>query len=284
MLELQHIKKTFGRKAVLQDLSVRFPQGTVALLGPNGAGKTTLLRVILGLYRCEDGKLLWDGEDATKSSAISAHAGYLPQKFGVFPNLTCHDMLEYFALLKQLPKREIESEIERCLALVNLSDRAKSRCGTLSGGMVRRLGIAQALLGDPKLLIFDEPTTGLDPEERLRFKLMVHNAAGDKTVLISTHIVDDVEALCTHVVVIDQGRVISDLPSHKMAERAKGLVWQVPKAQERDLPKGAYIRAMRQLPEGDMLLVLSEIPIGKPAIPTVEDGYLCCLKGIGHDT
>ncbi len=284
MLELQNVCKSFGRKQVLRDLSVRFPSGTIALLGPNGAGKTTLLRTILGLYRCRSGKLFWDGEDATNKETVAAHTGYLPQKFGVFPNLSCHDMLEYFALLKKIPKQNIESEIQRCLALVNLSDRAKSRCGSLSGGMIRRLGIAQSLLGDPELLLFDEPTTGLDPEERLRFKLLLHNTAGKKTILISTHIVDDVEALCTHVVVMDQGSVIANLTSQDMADRAEGLVWQVPKNQEHALPQGAYIRAMRQMPEGDMLLVLSEIPVGKSMAPTVEDGYLCCLKGIGHDT
>ena len=283
MLELQNVCKSFGHKRVLQDLSVRFPCGTIALLGPNGAGKTTLLRTILGLYRCKSGKLLWRGEDVTNRDVIPSHTGYLPQRFGVFPNLSCHDMLEYFSLLKQLPRREIESEIQRCLALVNLSNQAKSRCGSLSGGMIRRLGIAQALLGDPELLLFDEPTTGLDPEERLRFKLLLHNTVGEKTVLISTHIVDDVEALCSHVVVMDRGTVIANLSSAEMAARAAGLVWQLPKDQKQDLPSDAYIRAMRQMPEGDMLLVLSETPIGTPVTPTVEDGYLCCLKGIGHD-
>ena len=283
MLELQNVCKSFGRKQVLQDLSVCFPQGTIALLGPNGAGKTTLLRTIMGLYRCKRGKLLWRGKDVTNQDVIPSHTGYLPQRFGVFPNLSCHDMLEYFSLLKQLPKRDIESEIQRCLALVNLSDRAKSRCGSLSGGMIRRLGIAQALLGDPKLLIFDEPTTGLDPEERLRFKLLLHNTVGEKTILISTHIVDDVEALCSHVVVMDHGKVIENRSSTDMAARAEGLVWRVPKDRKQDLTSDVYIRAMRQMPEGDMLLVLSEKPVGTPATPTVEDGYLCSLKGIGHD-
>lgn len=226
--------------------------------------------------------MFWMGEDVTNQNVIAAHTGYLPQKFGVFPNLSCHDMLEYFALLKKLPKPTIEPEIQRCLSLVNLSNYTKSRCSTLSGGMVRRLGIAQALLGNPKLLLFDEPTTGLDPEERLRFKLLVHNMAKEKMVLISTHIVDDVEALCSHVVVMDKGKVIANLPSSDMAARAEGLAWQISNNQELSLPHNAYIRAMRQTPEGDMLLILSETPIGELVDPTIEDGYLCCLKGIGH--
>lgn len=282
MLELQNVSKSFGRNQVLRGLSICFAEGTVALLGPNGAGKTTLLRTILELYRCRSGKLLWDGKDVTNKGVIPAHAGYLPQSFGVFPNLNCHDMLEYFALLKNIPKECQEVEIARCLELVNLSDRAKSLCGNLSGGMIRRLGIAQALLGNPELLLFDEPTTGLDPEERLRFKLLIHNISPGKTVLISTHIVDDVEALCDYVAVMNRGQVIANLPSHEMSQRASGLVWQVPKSMEGSLPEAAYIRAMRQFPEGDMLVILSETPVGTPAIPTVEDGYLCCLKGIGE--
>ncbi|MGN0313370.1 MAG: ATP-binding cassette domain-containing protein [Fusicatenibacter sp.] len=283
MLELKEVSKSFGQKKVLDQLSVLLPPGTLALLGPNGAGKTTLLRMILELYRCKQGKLIWNGDDVTNKGIIPAHAGYLPQKFGVLPNLTCHEMLEYFAILKNIPREKRKEEIERCIEFVHLSDRAKNRCGSLSGGMVRRLGIAQALLGDPQLLLFDEPTTGLDPEERLRFKLLVHqmSESSHRTILISTHIVDDIEALCDRIVVMDGGKVIANHPSRVLAERAKDLVWQVPKPQGDKLPDGAYIRALRQMPEGDMLLVLSEIPIGKPVAPTVEDGYLCCLKGIG---
>lgn len=284
MLELKEVSKSFGQKKVLDQLSVSLQSGTLALLGPNGAGKTTLLRIILELYRCKSGKLIWNGEDVTNKGVIPAHAGYLPQKFGALPNLTCHEMLEYFAILKDIPQKKRKEEIDRCIELVNLSDRAKSRCGSLSGGMVRRLGIAQALLGDPELLLFDEPTTGLDPEERLRFKLLIHqlSESSHRTILISTHIVDDIEALCDRVVVMAGGKVIANQPSRVLAERAEGLVWQVPKSQEGLLPDGAYIRALRQMPEGDMLLVLSEVPVGKAVIPTVEDGYLCCLKGIGE--
>lgn len=281
MLELQAVKQSFGHKDVLKDISIRFPEGVVALLGPNGAGKTTLLRTILELYRCNSGEIQWDGEPVTNQGIVPSLSGYLPQKFGVSPNLTCRDMLRYFALLKNVPKAQVQAEIMRCLELVNLSDRADCLCRKLSGGMVRRLGIAQAMLGDPKLVLFDEPTTGLDPEERLRFKLMVHNAANERTILVSTHIVDDVEALCNHVVIMDQGRIVASLPSRQMAARAQGLTWCVPKEDEYQLPKNAYIRAMQEHPDGDVLIVLSETPVGTPMTPTVEDGYLCCLKGIG---
>ena len=282
MLELQAVKKSFGRKEILKDVSIQFPQGVVALLGPNGAGKTTLLRTILELYRCRSGKILWDGTAVTNQGVIPAISGYLPQKFGVFQNLTCRDMLIYLALLKKIPKRQAQLAAMRCLERVNLADRADCLCKSLSGGMVRRLGIAQTMLAEPKLVIFDEPTAGLDPEERLRFKLLVHNMAKERTVLISTHIVDDVEALCNHVVIMNQGRIVTSLPSKQMAAKAQGLTWCVSKEFEHLLPEGAYIRAMREQSDGDVLIVLSKTPVGVPMTPTVEDGYLCCLKGIGE--
>ena len=281
MLEIQNLTKTFGKKTALRSLSLALPEGTVALLGANGAGKTTLLRMVLELYRCKSGVIRWNEEDVTNRGVIPARSGYLPQKFGVFPNLTASEMLNYFAIIKQIPRSRIGSEIQRCLKIVNLEDRADSRCGSLSGGMVRRLGIAQALLGDPEFLFFDEPTAGLDPEERIRFKLMIHQQVSAKTVVISTHIVDDVEALCGHVIVMDHGQVIQNLPSRQLAAKARGLIWRVPKSIADQLPDDAYVRAMREEPGGEVLYVLSQSPIGEPVEPTVEDGYLCCLRRIG---
>ena len=284
MLELNAVGKAFGKKTVLRDVSICFPETSIALLGPNGAGKTTLLRTILGLYRCKQGKLLWDGQDATNNALIPSVTGYLPQSFGVLPNLTCYEMLDYFAILKNLPRQARAQEIERCLDFVHLSDRSYSRCKTLSGGMLRRLGIAQALLGNPKLLILDEPTAGLDPEERLRFKLLLQRLERGKTVLISTHIVDDVEALCEQAVVMDRGTLLFHGSVSELASQAGGLCWRVAKEDAAVLPDGAYIRAMRHFPEGECLIVLSEKKPdrGMPLAPTVEDGYLCVLKGIGQ--
>lgn len=282
MLEVQNLFKSFGKKSVLKDLSVQFSNGAIALLGPNGAGKTTLLRTILGLYRCQSGSLQLDGEDVTGTQRIAAASGYLPQKFGALPNLSCQDMLQYFALLKNIPKSESKKEIERCLELVNLSDRAKSKCSSLSGGMLRRLGIAQTLLGDPKLLFFDEPTTGLDPEERLRFKLLIHQLSDDHTVVISTHIVDDVEALCGHIVVMENGTVRAGLSNQELAKRAQGFVWLSDTNDAAVLPKDSYVRAIREEKGQARFIVLSTEPIGRPLSPTIEDGYLCCIKHIGE--
>ena len=282
MLEVQNLFKSFGKKSVLKDLSVKLSNGAIALLGPNGAGKTTLLRTILGLYRCQSGSLQLDGEDVTGTQRIAAASGYLPQKFGALPNLSCRDMLQYFALLKNIPKSESKKEIERCLELVNLSDRAKSKCSSLSGGMLRRLGIAQTLLGDPKLLFFDEPTTGLDPEERLRFKLLIHQLSDGHTVVISTHIVDDVEALCGHIVVMENGTVSASLSNQELAKRAQGFVWLSDTNDAAVLPKDSYVRAIREEKGQARFIVLSTEPIGRPLSPTIEDGYLCCIKHIGE--
>ena len=283
MLELRGVGKAFGKKQVLHDITIAFSETTVALLGPNGAGKTTLLRTILGLYKCRDGALFWNGQAATNNALIPSAAGYLPQSFGALPNLTCREMLEYFAILKNLPRQIRTREIERCLEFVHLTDRRNSHCKSLSGGMLRRLGIAQALLGNPKLLIFDEPTAGLDPEERLRFKLLLQRLEGKRTVLISTHIVDDVEALCEDTVVMDRGSVLFHGSVTALAKRAEGFCWRVPKEAAASLPDGAYLRAMRHFPEGEGLIVLSAKPPDHavPLPATVEDGYLCALKGIG---
>ena len=148
-----------------------------------------------------------DGKDVTNTDALPTVTGYLPQKFGMFKELSVYDMMDYFAVLKEIPKSERHAEIGRVVEFVNLSDRIKDRVGSLSGGMIRRLGIAQALLGDPKILLFDEPTAGLDPEERMRFKNIIRQLPKDKIILISTHIVEDVEAVCDHIMVMQAGIV-----------------------------------------------------------------------------
>ncbi len=280
MLEIKNLTKSFGHKKVLHGLSLELRPGAIALLGPNGAGKTTLLRCLLELYPSEAGEIHWEGRSVKNKGILPGKCGYLPQNFGVFPNLTVFEMMEYFAVLKSIPKAERKAEILKRLEQVGLQNRGKSLCRTLSGGMIRRVGIAQALLGNPPILIFDEPTAGLDPEERLRFKLLVHNLSRDRIILISTHIVGDIEALCSQVVVMDGGRVIADLPREELVQKAQGLVWKVPKENDVFLPVGAYIRAIGESSEGDILLVLSKIPVGESAPPTLEDGYLCCLKGM----
>lgn len=209
MLTINHVYKKFGKKEVLSDICLQLDEGCYGLLGPNGAGKTTLLRMILELYPVRKGSIHLDSPGGV---------GYLPQKFGALRELTVHDILLYFASLKKIPRTDQEAEIDRVLNLVNLSDRKKDRMSRLSGGMQRRVGIAQAVLGDPGILIFDEPTAGLDPEERVRFKKLIQQVMEKKTVLISTHIVADVESLCDHVIIMNRGRVIRNLTTAEAAQ------------------------------------------------------------------
>ncbi len=203
MIDIQHAKKSFRNRDAVQDFSCELRSGCYGILGPNGAGKTTLLRCILGLYPLTSGKITMDKD---------AEIGYLPQKFGVFRELKVVDMMDYFATAKKIPKQRKKEEIQRVLELVNLSDRGMDKVGQLSGGMQRRLGIAQAILGDPDVLIFDEPTAGLDPEERVRFKELIQKICdGKKTILISTHIVEEVESVCERVLMMKEGELLENV-------------------------------------------------------------------------
>lgn len=282
MIEIKALTKTFGKKTALDNLSVTLEPGVIGLLGPNGSGKTTLLRTLTGLYKTKAGQILLDDKDVTNTDALPAVTGYLPQKFGMFKELSVYDMMDYFAVLKKIPKAERQVEIERVVEFVNLSDRIKDRVGSLSGGMVRRLGIAQAVLGNPKVLLFDEPTAGLDPEERMRFKNMVRQLSVDCTVVISTHIVDDVEALCDHIVVMHKGKVLASKTGPELAAVAEGKVYRISAEREAELPAGSYVRSRNEEPgKGVMLTVLSAEPVdGQLVAPTIEDGYLCLQKGI----
>ncbi len=201
MLEALNINKNFGRKKVIDNLSISLEPGIYGLLGPNGAGKTTLMRCLCGIYKDKRNKILFEGRDIYADSSYFNTLGYLPQKFGLFKELKVKEGMEYIALMKGIPAGKIEDEIRRCLETVNLEDKFEDNAGSLSGGMTRRAGIAQALLGNPKVIVFDEPTAGLDPEERTRFKNAVFSLAEDKIVIISTHIVDDVAALCKKIII-----------------------------------------------------------------------------------
>lgn len=282
MITIENLTKTFGKKKALDNLSVTLEPGVIGLLGPNGSGKTTLLRTLTGLYKTKSGKILLDGADVTNTDALPAVTGYLPQKFGMFRELTVYDMMDYFAVLKKIPKAEKRAEIERVVEFVNLTDRIKDRVGSLSGGMVRRLGIAQAVLGSPKVMLFDEPTAGLDPEERMRFKNLVRQLPRDSIVLISTHIVEDVEAVCDHVMVMRQGTVLANKTGEELAAMAEGKTYKVSGEKEGTLPPEAFVRARTEVPgEGTVLTVLSAVPVEGDLIPpTIEDGYLCILKDI----
>lgn len=208
MLEIRNVTKNFRRKRALNQINCKIDSGIYGLIGSNGAGKTTLLRCLTGLYRVNQGEILWNGEKIQQSRSYKDSIGYLPQKLEVLKDLKVKEYMEYFGDAKEMDPDQMKKEILEILERLNLKDHMEQKVGSLSGGMTRRLGIAQALLNDPKLLIFDEPTAGLDPEERMRFKNLIAELAGDRMIIISTHIVEDIDALCDQVIVMKKGRLL----------------------------------------------------------------------------
>lgn len=278
MIEVRDLKKRYGAKEALRGVDFTLGPGVTGLLGPNGAGKTTLLRCILGIIAPTSGDVIVQGADGAPGRAI----GYLPQKYGLLKELTVFEALEYFAVLKKLDAGTIAEEIDQCLKRVNLLDSKDARVGTLSGGMTRRVGIAAALLGAPPVLVFDEPTAGLDPEERVRFKRLVSGLAEDHSVLISTHIVEDIEAVASHVVVLDGGLVAASGTLAEIAARAEGRCFLAPANMVNEYSDDYYVEKFVELEGESFARVLSarQLEGFAPAVPTIEDGYLALTRGV----
>lgn len=224
MLELSNVVKRFGKNApAVDDISLALGRGVVGLIGHNGAGKSTLMQMIATLTRPSAGRILFDGVDIVKQpDAIRRRLGYLPQDFGVYPNLSALEFMQYFAALKGVRD---PARIRHLLELVNLHDKADRPASSFSGGMRRRLGIAQALLNDPDILIVDEPTAGLDPEERLRFRNLLGELGENKLVIMSTHIVSDVESIASELAIIKSGKLITCATPEHILGQARGKVW-----------------------------------------------------------
>ncbi len=277
MLSITGLRKKLGRREILKGIDAELEAGVVGLLGANGAGKTTIIRCLTGIYDLDAGTVAYEGEDIQRSKTYRPNLGYLPQAFGMFRELTVYEMMDYFCALKKVPKEKRPAMIEDCLQKVNLEDRIRSRVSTLSGGMVRRVGIAQSLLGDARVIIMDEPTSGLDPQERARFKNMVARMKGqDKLALISTHIVEDVESLCDRVLVMHEGQVLFNGDCEALAARAQGLVYSVP---NRAIPqiKGEYYEA--QVTQAGSRVICREPQGFEMLEPSLEDGYMAVMKG-----
>lgn len=199
-LKIDHITKKYGDKVALNDVSIQLQPGIYGLLGPNGAGKSTLINIIVQLLSPTQGSIRFDGKDISKMGAeYRSLLGYLPQTVGLYKNFTGRQMLSYLASLKGLPEDQKQEQVAQVLEMVNLTQDADRKIGRYSGGMRQRIGIAQALLGDPKILIFDEPTAGLDPKERIRFMNILSELSSDKIILLATHIVSDVEHIAHFV-------------------------------------------------------------------------------------
>lgn len=266
-------------RMAVSGIDLRLERGIVGLLGPNGAGKSTLMRLLATLTKPKSGRILWNGTDiARQPDVLRRDLGFLPQDFGVYPALTAREFLAYLAAVKGLPKAVSADRIEACLSMVGLSDAADRRLGAFSGGMRQRVGIAQALLNDPKLLIVDEPTVGLDPEERMRFRHLLTDLAGQRLVILSTHIVSDVEASATTLAVMSAGRLRFHGSPELLIAQAEGRVWEWTIAPEElsDIRERFVLSASLRRPDGIRVRVLSaERPTAtaQAASPELEDAY-----------
>ncbi|MCE3264087.1 MAG: transporter ATP-binding protein [Pseudoduganella sp.] len=224
MLELRNVSKAYRDLKAVDDVSLTLGSGVVGLVGHNGAGKTTLMQLVATLSRPSAGSILFDGVDIVRQpDAMRRRLGFLPQEFGVYPNLTALECMQYFAALKGVRD---PARIRHLLELVNLAEHARRPAASFSGGMRRRLGIAQALLNDPDILIVDEPTAGLDPEERLRFRRLLSELGFGKLVIVSTHIVPDVESIAGQLAIMRKGRLLALETPEAILQRARGQVWQ----------------------------------------------------------
>jgi len=269
----------------LRGFTLEVGPGVLGVLGPNGAGKSTLMRIIATITRATEGRVLWNGADiARQPNPLRQVLGYLPQDFGIYPHLSAVEFLEYMAAMKGLSGRAARRRVDELLQLVNLTDVARRPLGSYSGGMKQRLGIAQALLNDPQLLIVDEPTAGLDPEERVRFRMLLSELAGKRIVILSTHIVSDVEAVATSIVVLNKGRMVTHARPEDLLRIAEGKVWtlvvpsdELPALKQRHLISNAVHRS-----DGVHVRVIADQPPDAGAAPvpaTLEDAYLHCIQG-----
>lgn len=280
-LKIDHISKQFKDKLAVDDVTLSITPGVWGLLGANGAGKTTLMRMIADIMTPTSGQVLYDGIPIrTLGKTYRNIFGYLPQEFGFYPEFTVKDHLEYVAALKGLNGEQTKRRIQELLEQLGLADVRKKRIAKLSGGMKRRVGIAQALLNDPEVLILDEPTSGLDPAERVRFRNLLSEFAKDRIVLISTHIVSDVEYIAAQNAVMKDGRLLTTGTTEDLVRQVEGKVWscvipveQVP-VWERKLP----IVNLRNEAENKVCIrYLAEQPVTEdsmPQTPRLEDLYL----------
>lgn len=281
MLIIKNLSKSFRRKEVLHSVDLTLGNKIYGLLGENGAGKTTLLRCIAGLYNHYHGSVSFADQASNKADMNYDKIGYLPQEFGGLGELRVNEFLRYFADMKGLDKKFVDGEIDRALESVNLTEKRKERVMKLSGGMRRRLGIAQTLLGHPEVIMYDEPTTGLDPKERLRFQNIIEeNRQSDVTIIISTHIVSDIECLCDEIIVMKEGNVLGMYTPSQLAEAAEGKVYEISEADYEKYKEhvvlvkkiqNAGVRKWRVISEEHFE---DEIFEEKKVDSTVEDGYL----------
>ncbi len=281
MLSVEHVTKRYGKFTALEDINLMFENGVYGLLAPNGAGKTTLIKMLTTLLFPTEGRILWDGQDIlTMDGDYRGLLGYLPQEFGYYKNYSPRQFLRYMASLQGVNRKEVEGRIDELLELVFLAEVKDKKMNQFSGGMIQRVGIAQAMLNNPKLLILDEPTAGLDPKERVRFRNLIHTLANDRIVILSTHIVSDIETIAGKIVMIrDHKLCCCDSAAHICAA-LKGKVFEIPAGGT--LKGDQLLLSERQGENGTMLRIAADVPPSEaiPVTPGLEDSFLYIYRDV----
>ncbi len=283
-LTIDRLGKRYGEHWALRQLSLHCEPGMLGLVGPNGAGKTTLMRMIATLLDPSEGTISWNGQDIrAHGTELRQVLGYLPQEFGIYPEFTGRQFLNYLAAMKGLPTSLARRRVDEVLETVQLGQVADRRLPTYSGGMKQRIGIAQALLNDPELLIVDEPTAGLDPAERVRFRTLLSSLTSSRIIILSTHIISDVEAVANRLMILREGRMLADTTPTALLASANGKVWSVSTDQATALRlQAAYqVSTMVNQMNGISLRLIGERRPHEAAVnvePTLEEAYLLATE------
>lgn len=279
-LEITNISKSYGSTKALTDFTCSFERGIYALLGPNGSGKSTLMNIITDNLKADSGTVTYDGEDTLKMGVrFREKLGFMPQYPGMYPNFTVERFMWYMAALKGIDKKAAEVQIHEILDAVELSDCTRRKIGALSGGMKQRLCLAQAVLGDPEILILDEPTAGLDPKQRIAIRNYISKIAFNKIVIFATHVVSDIEYIADKIIILKKGEIVDCAPPSELTRSISNTAWRVP-CHEKDVPdmqERFSVVNISKSHTGVNLRVLSEVKPTDESVnvaPTLEDYYL----------
>ena len=280
---INNLSKRYGKKEVLRNISLTIPEGMYGLLGRNGAGKTSFMRILATLSIPTNGDIQMNGVSIKETTKVREMIGYLPQDFSIYKNMTVFGALDYLGLLSNLPNKIRKERIYTLLEQIHLKDNAKTKVKALSGGMKRRLGVAQALLHNPQILIVDEPTAGLDPEERIRFRNLLSDFSDGRIVILSTHIASDIESTCQDVAVLNKGNILFHGSTETLRKQADHKVYliTVPKSLDKPIKEHYYVLNRNSTNTGIQYRILSNTPPNELAeiqTPTLEDGYMYLLQ------
>lgn len=285
---LKDVSKFYGKKQALNNITLEIEQGMFGLLGRNGAGKTTLMKSIATLLSLSSGSVTVCGVNVNEASKIREMIGYLPQDFSMYSNMSAYEAMDYLGVLSGLDKKTRKERIPSLLSKVNLNNNMKTKVKAMSGGMRRRLGIAQAILHDPKVLIVDEPTAGLDPEERVRFRNLLSEIAEERIVILSTHIVGDIESTCENIAVMDEGKIIFKGTATELLDKANGNIYEakISRTEVEDVKKKYIVTNILMMStEANVRFIAkskSEVFRGAEAtLPNVEDAYMYLMHTNG---